>query len=475
MVNEEKSNYGYGADEEGSLDKNLETLDLYRNIFSNLYNWLVVVDKDGYIVMMNKSYCNFVGITQKEAIGKHCTEVIENSRMHIVAKTGKQEIGDVQRIKGNQMIADRIPIYKDGKIIGAVGTVIFKDVVDLDTYVKKINRMEKEFDLYKRELKKALGSDYTFHNIIGSSESLRKVIDLSRKVAASKSNVLLLGESGTGKELFAHAIHNASSRVDYPLIKINCAAIPPDLLESELFGYEPGAFTGAKKGGKPGKFELADKSTIFLDEIAEMPFNMQAKLLRVIQEKEVERIGGISTKKIDVRIIAATNQNLEEMVKNKKFREDLYYRLNVISIKIPALRERKDDIPVIARELIKKMSKEMDHFVADISEDAMNCLKQYPWPGNVRELQNIIERAFNIMDKEAEIMVEHLPYYITKNNKTNMQIKNMTLKDILDDVEKEEISKCLKRTKGNKMKTAKILGISRTSLYEKIEKYQLDV
>ena len=287
MVNEDKEIYNSTLE---SLKKQIEDLELYKNIVSNFYYSMVVVDKDGYIIMLNKAYCSFIGVNEDEVIGKHCTEVIENTRMHIVAKTGKQEIGDVQNIKGNYMIADRIPIYKDGEIIGAVGTVIFKDVLDLNTYVSRISRMEKEFDLFKKELKKALGSDYTFQSIVGESESIRKVKDLSRKVAASKSNVLLLGESGTGKELFAHAIHNASSRVDYPLIKINCAAIPPELLESELFGYEPGAFTGAKKGGKPGKFELADKSTIFLDEIGEMPLNMQAKLLRVIQEKEVERI-----------------------------------------------------------------------------------------------------------------------------------------------------------------------------------------
>ncbi|QUH25370.1 sigma-54 interaction domain-containing protein [Serpentinicella alkaliphila] len=472
MVNENKEIYNSTLE---SLKKQNEDLELYKNIVSNFYYSMVVVDKEGRIIILNKAYCNFLGVNEDEVIGKHCTEVIENTRMHIVAKTGKQEIGDVQHIKGNYMIADRIPIYKDGEIIGAVGTVIFKDVLDLNTYVSRISRMEKEFDLFKKELKKALGSDYTFQSIVGESESIRKVKDLSRKVAASKSNVLLLGESGTGKELFAHAIHNASSRVDYPLIKINCAAIPPDLLESELFGYEPGAFTGAKKGGKPGKFELADKSTIFLDEIGEMPLNMQAKLLRVIQEKEVERIGGITSKKIDVRIVAATNQNLEEMVKNKKFREDLYYRLNVISIKIPPLRERKEDIPVISRQLIKKLSKEMDHYVSAISTEAMNCLKLYSWPGNVRELQNVIERAFNIMDKEAMIMLEHLPYYITKNNKADTHVKEMSLKEILDNVEKEEIKKCLKRTKGNKMKTAKILGISRTSLYEKIEKYDIEV
>lgn len=474
MATEDKSNEI--IDQQYISSKDLEMFELYENILDDFYYSIVIVDKEGYILKLNRAYCNFLGVTESEAIGKHCAEVIENTRMHIIVKTGKQEIGDVQHIKGTNTIADRMPIFKNGKLIAGVGTLIFKDIVDLDTYVKRVNKMESEFDLFKKELKKALGSEYTFRMIIGESESMRQVKNLAKKVASSKSNVLLLGESGTGKELFAHAIHNESSRVDYPLIKINCAAIPPELLESELFGYEAGAFTGAKKGGKPGKFELADKSTIFLDEIGEMPLNMQAKLLRVIQEKEVERIGGITSKKIDVRIVAATNQNLEEMVKNKKFREDLYYRLNVISIRIPPLRERKEDIPIITKRLIKKLSKEMDHYVSEVSEDAMNCLKQYSWPGNVRELQNVIERAFNIMDKEAMVMVEHLPYFLTKNNNVKkVHTKEMTLKEILDEVEKEEIKKCLKRTKGNKMKTAKTLGISRTSLYEKIEKYGLEV
>ncbi|MDR5659112.1 sigma 54-interacting transcriptional regulator [Serpentinicella sp. ANB-PHB4] len=461
--------------ERKNKDKRQETLDLYRNIFSNLYNWIVVVDAEGYVVMLNRAYCNFLGVKQEDAIGKHVTEVIDNTRMHVVAKTGKQEIGDIQNIKGNQMIADRVPIVKDGVVIGAVGTVIFKDLVELDTYTKKIHHIEEEFDLYKKELKKALGSEYTFENIIGDSESIEKVKNFSRKVAKSKSNILILGESGTGKELFAHAIHNASNRVDYPLIKINCAAIPTDLLESELFGYEAGAFTGAKKSGKPGKFELADKSTIFLDEIGEMPLNMQAKILRVIQEKEVERIGGVTTKKIDVRIIAATNQNLEEMVKNKKFREDLYYRLNVISLRVPSLRERVEDIPIIANHLMKKMAREMDRHVTEISHDAMRCIQNYSWPGNVRELQNIIERALNIVEKEAMILTDHLPYNITKKSKVQMDTQKNSLKDILEAVEREEIKKCLIKTSGNKLKTAKLLGISRTSLYEKLEKYNIEV
>ena len=457
-------------------------MDLYKIIFNNIYNWMVVVDKDGYIIMMNKKYCDFVGIKQSEAIGAHVTEVIENTRMHIVVQTGQKEIGDVQEIKGNQMIADRIPIYRDGRLIGAVGTVIFKDLVEFDVYVKNIMKMEKQLEFYKKELKKALGSNYTFDHIVGNSMAITNAKELAKKVADSKSNVLLLGESGTGKELFAHAIHNASSRGEYPLIKVNCGAIPSELLESELFGYEQGAFTGAKKGGKPGKFELAHKSTIFLDEIGDLPLAMQVKILRVIQEREIERIGSTKSQKIDVRIIAATNRNLEEMVQQEKFREDLYYRLNVIAINIPPLRERKEDIPLLTKHLMKKLSSEMQRHVTEISPVAMEALCRYHWPGNIRELANLIERALNLVEKEAMIHLDHFPYYIRKGVEEEKQLPlkeldislDGDLKDLLERIEKKVIKDVLKEYKGNKLQTAQRLGISRTSLYEKINKYGLE-
>lgn len=469
------------------MEDHLEDLtylfNLYKNIFNNIYNWMVVVDKEGYIIMMNKRYCDFIGISQEDAIGKHVTDVIENTRMHIVLKTEQKEIGDIQEIKGNQMIADRIPIYQDGNLIGAIGTVIFKDLVEFDVYVKNILKMEKQLEFYKKELKKALGSSYTFENIVGESTTVKRAKNLAQKVALSKSNILLLGESGTGKELFAHAIHNASPRGEYPLIKVNCGAIPSELLESELFGYEQGAFTGAKKGGKPGKFELANRSTIFLDEIGDLPLNMQVKILRVIQEREIERVGSIKSQKIDVRIIAATNRDLEDMVRKKLFREDLYYRLNVISINIPPLRDRIEDIPLLTRHLMKKLANEMERHVTEISPGALEALTNYHWPGNIRELANLIERALNLVEKEAMISLDHFPYYIRKGAKsdTGVALEGLemnldgTLKDIFEEIEKRAIRKTLLEYEGNKFQTAKKLGISRTSLYEKIKKYDLEM
>lgn len=455
---------------------------LYKKIFDKLYNWMVVVDPEGYIIMMTKSYCKFVGITQEYAVGRHVTEILENTRMHIVAKSEQKEIGDLQEIKGNMMIADRIPLYLDKKLIGAVGSVIFRDLSELDSYVKGVQHMEKQLDFYKRELQKALGGNFTFDNIVGESPAISKIKKLAMKVSSSKSNVLLLGESGTGKELFAHAIHNQSDRSKYPIIKINCGSIPSELFESELFGYEAGAFTGAKKDGNPGKFELANKSTIFLDEIGDLPLSMQVKLLRVIQEREIERIGAVKSQKIDVRIIAATNRNLEEMIKENTFREDLYYRLNVINMKVPSLRERRDDIPLLAKYLMKKISSKMERHVTDISDEALLALSLYDWPGNIRELENLIERALNLVDKQAIIETSQLPFYITEGLLTNppaFNIKivpiniNGTLKCMNKVLEKKAIKAAMEEFNGNKLKVAKKLDISRTSLYEKLKIYNL--
>ncbi|MBN4050892.1 MAG: sigma-54-dependent Fis family transcriptional regulator [Alkaliphilus sp.] len=459
----------------------VSSLFLYEKIFEELYNWIVVVDKEGYIVVMNKPYANFLEVDHKEVIGKHVTDVIENTRMHIVVKTGKKEIGQVQKIKNNQMIADRIPFFQDGELVGAVGTVVFKNLLEFGMYVKNINKIEGEKEFYKEELRKVQRSKFDFGKIIGNSNRIKDVIVLSKKVAVYNSNILITGESGTGKEVFARAIHNESLRASKPLIKVNCAAIPSGLLESELFGYEYGAFTGSKKGGKIGKFELADKSTIFLDEIGDLPMDMQAKILRVIQEKEIEKVGGTKSQKIDVRIIAATNRDLEERVKEKAFREDLYYRLNVINIELPTLRERKEDIPVLLRYFIKKFSKEMGCYVTDISPAALDILVKYDWPGNIRELSNVVERAMNLVDKEATIMLRHLPFYITKNAKYINQLElgentflNKTLKQLYEGIEKEAIKQSLLHNDGNKYKTAKQLDISRTSLYKKMSKYIME-
>jgi transcriptional regulator with PAS, ATPase and Fis domain len=282
-------------------------------------------------------------------------------------------------------------------------------------------------------------------------------------------SVLLTGETGTGKEVFASAIHYSSDRKKQPFIRINCAAIPADLLESELFGYAEGSFTGAMKGGKKGKFELADKGSIFLDEIGDMPLAMQSKILRVLQEKEIEKVGSYATTSVDVRVIAATNKNLEEKVRNKTFREDLYYRLNVINIEIPPLRERVEDIPLFAAYFLKELNKKYKTDIR-LSPEVSQKLQEYSWPGNIRELNNIIGRAYSLVDDEI-ILAAHLPASIlTKFHLQSRVSSHRNLNILVDDFEREIIISFLEKNDYNCAKTAEELGIHRTTLYNKIDK-----
>ncbi|WP_160687092.1 sigma-54-dependent Fis family transcriptional regulator [Clostridium sp. C2-6-12] len=454
------------------LDKERNSSEILNTVIETAYDGMVIIDKMGIITMMSKAYTDFLGIKREDAIGKHVTEVIENTRMPIVLETGQEEVAQLHKIKGNYMIASRIPIIKNGETIGVVGKVLFRNVKELNSLYKKIGAIEKELENYKSKLKEFNTASYSIENIIGESASIMEAKAIVQKAAHTNSNVLILGESGTGKEIFAHAIHSESNRHEGPFVKVNCAAIPSDLLESELFGYEAGAFTGAKKEGKIGKFEIANEGTIFLDEIGDMPLHMQVKLLRVIQEREVEKVGGVATRKINIRIIAATNRNLEKLVSEGTFREDLYYRLNVVTIEIPPLRERGSDIILISNHLIKKLSIDLGKKVKGISKEAEQYLKIYEWKGNVRELENVLERAINFMGDREIIDVDDLPKEVT-GKKASIIPKR--LQDVLEESEKNAIILALRASDGNKTKAAKILDIGRTSLYEKIEKYKIQV
>lgn len=454
------------------LEEQKNVSDILNTILEAAYDGIVVTDKEGYITMMSKAYTKFLGIDHEKVIGKHVTEIIENTRMNVVLKTGRAEMAELQKIKGNYMIASRIPIIKNDKVLGAVGKVLFRNVEDLNVLHKRISKMDRELARYKGEWRNANKAYYSFDNIIGESGEIKRAKSLGEKAAYSLSNVLLLGESGTGKELFAHAIHQKSKRSQFPFVKVNCAAIPSELLESELFGYEGGSFTGAQKKGKMGKFEVADGGTIFLDEIGDMSLQMQAKLLRVLQEKEIEKIGSTATQKVDVRVIAATNQNLEELVKKGKFRADLFYRLNVLTIQIPPLRERKGDIDILAQHLLDKICNAMGKYIEKVSEKAMMYLRNYDWPGNIRELENVLERAVNIMDKKVIIQPKHLPKEIINMEQIELN-QVISLRQSVEDAEKRSIIQALKATNENKTKAAKLLEISRASLYEKIQRYQL--
>lgn len=447
------------------------------SVLESMHEGIVVVDKFGCITMLNKAYGEFLAVDPKSVVGEHVTKVIPTTRMHLVAQEGKAEITDLQKIQGNTCVVSRIPIFKDEEIIGAVGNVVFKDVKELKSLAGKIRKLELELEYYKEELYKAYGGKYTFESIIGNSAEMRWLKDVAAKAAKGASTVLILGESGTGKELFAHAIHNASSRRQGPFIKVNCAALPEQLLEAELFGYEEGAFTGARKGGKPGKFELANGGTIFLDEIGELTLAMQVKLLRVLQERELERLGGTKTTKLDIRVIAATNRDLEEMTQHNQFRQDLYYRLNIFTLSIPPLRERIEDISVLCEMLLKKVKNHVEHWVEGVTPEALAVLMQYSWPGNVRELENVLERTVNLMNDEIIITPEHLPPLLRKASKAKVvdgaEANPQELADIKDDAEKQAVLQALAAAGGNKSKAARILGIHRSGVYQKLQKYSL--
>lgn len=449
---------------------------------------IVIVDRDGMIVYIDEAYSEFIGVSFDEAVGRSVQDVIENTRMHIVAKTGRKEIEHLQPINESVMIANRYPIFIDGELVGAVGTVMFPDPDNVRHFQNKMNNLMEELNFYKKKAVNELTSKYSFDDLIGNSHSFQAAKTLGKKVAGSDSSVLLTGESGTGKELFAHAIHQSSVRSNYPFVAINCASIPEVLFESELFGYEDGAFTGAKKGGKEGLFKVANRGTVFLDEIGDMPLSMQSKLLRALQEKEVQPVGGPKTLPIDLRIIAATNRDLMKMVEEGTFRQDLFYRLNVINIEIPALRKRKEDIEAISNNLLQKLERKFYRKGTSFSPEVVEKLKEHQWPGNVRELENVLERAINVLDGTT-IQLEHLPLYIRdqelKSNELKESPDNETppknlsqtpvqpLKETIAQAEKKAIAHALEVVGGDKLAAAKLLGIGKTSFYNKCKVYGL--
>lgn len=452
------------------MKKNNPILDdsyILNKLLESACDGIVVVNQKAIITYISKAYTDFLGVDKENVIGRNVEEVIENTRLPSILKSGKTEKAQLQQINGDYMIASRIPLIKDGVVIGAMGKVLFRNIEDLHILYKQINQLQEQVDHYR----KTTGinqAKYSFKHIIGKSEKFYEARTMAEKACLTNSSVILTGESGTGKELFAHAIHQESARGSKPFIKLNCAAIPPELLESELFGYEEGAFTGARKGGKSGKFETADGGTLFLDEIGDMPWGMQSKLLRVLQEKELERIGSQHSIKVDVRIIAATNRNLIEMVDKGLFRADLYYRLNVISIRIPALRERPSDIDILVPHLLDKICARLGKYV-EIPPKTMKVLKSYSWPGNVRQLENVIERAVNFAEREAIIAPKDLPETVTGIKAGLVK----PLKEVLEMAEKNAIITALNITGGKKAKAARLLKISRSNLYERMDKANL--
>jgi PAS domain S-box-containing protein len=450
-----------------------QSLDVMKDILDNAYQGIVLVNEDAKIIKWN--YEKLFGIKEEDVLGKSVEDVIENTRLHKVVKTGNKELYDIQRIQGHDMIASRTPIIRDGHVIGAVGTVLFKDVKEVKDLARKIKVLENTVNIYKNEIGKMYCANYTFDHIIGQSVKMLKIKEIALKAANSSSTILIEGESGTGKEYFAHAIHDASFRRKAPFVRINCAAIPHELLESELFGYEEGSFTGARKEGKIGKFELANGGTVLLDEISSMPFSMQAKLLRVLEEREFERIGGNAAIRLDVKVIACTNENLNKLVEKGLFRHDLYFRLNVVEIEIPPLKERMEDLELLCDDILNRQLQSVGLEPKKLTEKSLLALKLYNWPGNVRELRNVLERAAN-MSPDVYIDVNNLPDHISSMIMNDEEVTDKKqLKDKVAEMEIDTIVNAIKMSNGSRTEAAKKLGIHRTALYKKLSSYGIDI
>lgn len=431
------------------------------------------VDESGNITYVNPAYKKVLCKKNNNVIGKSIFDISPNGYRAKALKSKSNYENIIHTKESIEIITTINPIFIDGKFKGIMS--ISKPINEIKELMSKLDKYKEELKYYKEELFKYTNLSSSFRDIIGISNSLKNILYICDKASKSTSTVLLRGESGTGKELLANAIHNSSSRKNKPFIKLNCASIPENLLESELFGYEKGAFTGAVKN-KPGKFLIADGGTIFLDEIGDLPLSMQAKLLRAIQEQEIESVGGLSPKKIDVRIIAATNRNLEEMIKENQFREDLYYRLNVIPINVPALRDRKEDIPSLVEHLIKKVNKKLGTNVKGIDRSCIEILSEYSWPGNIRELENIIERAINLCEGDT-ISIMDLPFHLQDgHNKSHKNIIDTNDDELLtfEEYEKMIIEKAMRIHKTFN-KAGKALGLTHRTISLKCKKYNISV
>jgi PAS domain S-box-containing protein len=441
-------------------------------ILDSVQEAIEVADSRGVIKYVNPAFTRITGISEKERIGQNIFKASPDGALATVLRTGRSVVGHRTKVGGSnaEVISNAAPIFVDGKMEGAV--VVFQHFTDVMNLMEQLRQSTSIIENLSDKFGQVTTSKYTFADILGNSAELRRCIQVAERAARTNSTVLLLGESGTGKELFAHAIHHASPRRDKPFIKVNCAAIPDSLLESEFFGYAKGAFTGAVKS-KIGKFELAHGGTIFLDEIGDMNLNLQGKLLRVLQEMEFERVGGTQTIKVDVRVIAATNRNLRELIRQGKFREDLYYRLNVVEITIPPLRVRKEDLPILINHLIIKLNRKLGKKVKGLSKDAEEILYSYDWPGNIRELENVFERIMVTVDEEI-FTKKHFIQHIN-------QFKACPEKDIelipIDQMEQLLIKKAIAKygtSVEGKRRAAQALNISLATLYNKLKKSRIE-
>ena len=438
---------------------------------NNIHEGVCAVDQDGKVILWNESAEKLYNVPSEKVIGKNLKEYFPDAIMLEILKTKKPVSNRYHSPKENSyVVISAVPIIVNGEFLGVVSSE--RDVTEVKNLSSELRKANTTLRFLKGEVKKF--SNENFGNIIGQSDELLKQIEVARQVAETEAAVLMAGESGTGKEVFARAVHDESGRSGL-FVPVNCSAIPSGLFESEFFGYEEGAFTGAKKRGKMGVVELANNGTLFLDEIGDMPLFMQAKLLRLLQEKEFRRVGGEKNVTVNIRVISATNKDLKEMVSKGEFREDLYYRINVVEIYLPPLRKRKGDVAILIYHFLNEICEKYDIEVPEIREDVISTLESYSWEGNIRELKNTVERLV-IMSKENIIKKEAIPEYIlSKVNKKNKVIEYpLDLNEAKKKIEIDTINKALKIAKGNKVKAAHLLNVPRSTLYYKMENYGIE-
>ena len=437
--------------------------------FVDLCQGAVIVDADARVVWINGQYPARLGIADPATvIGQPIEALIPNSLLRDVVESGQPMLLDIMDFDDASFVVSRLPLRDStGCVIGAVGFMLYDDARHLAPVVSRYQRLCSDLAETRRKLGEARRTRYSFSAFIGAGQACTAVKQLARRAARTSAPVLILGETGTGKELLAQAIHTASPRANAPFVAVNIAAVPETLLEAEFFGVAPGAYTGADKRGRDGKFKLADGGTLLLDEIGDMSLALQAKLLRVLQEGEVEPVGSNRLQAVDVRIIAATSRNLEQMIAAGSFRADLYYRLNVITLNTPALRERFEDMPGLAECLLEQLCREQGLPVRSLSSDAIERLCQHTWPGNVRELANVLARALLLADGDS-LAGADLDAVMPPAMALPAPEASLNLSRAVAQAERQAIAEALRVAAGNKVQAARLLGISRAALYEKL-------
>ncbi|OLO36381.1 sigma-54-dependent Fis family transcriptional regulator [Alkalihalophilus pseudofirmus] len=445
---------------------------ILQTVIENAYDGLVMINESSEVIFISPSLVELFELDGATIENSPIDKFLPHLELESALKTGVADISDFMEVKGINYIVHRIPVYQDEQLIGVIGKIVYRQLHEVRERFRRYEDIEKNLHVSTR---KKETSRFTFKEILSQDAQMEKLMRSGIKAAKGRTTILIRGESGTGKELFAHAIHSSSSCGQGPFITVNCAAIPEHLLESEFFGYEEGAFTGAKQKGKMGKFDLANGGTLFLDEVGDMSLQLQAKLLRVLQEKEFYRVGGTERIDVNVRIIAATNRPLEEMVESGEFREDLFYRLNVISFEIPPLRKRKGDILLLSESFIEELNKENGTSIIGWDPVVQQAMMDYDWPGNIRELRNVWERAM-IFAENGNVQLVDLPDYLLKKVGYDLLIDEEETvtedQSLLEKAEQIAIQKALLKSNGNKSKACKILGISRSVLYDKLKKYE---